>query len=648
MATTIEEFHNELLQDVYVTADASEQFLEDAFFELVTEHLVDAGELDTADRVLFIHPRGIRVDGYGGDPGGDPDAGPVLSLIILDFHQASDVGVLTQTDMNAIFNRLENFLTRSVDLQFRAGLEPSSPAAGLCALVAERWPAISKVRLLLISNRTLSSRVDGRAAGEQLGVPVTYNVWDLNRLYRFVTAGHGREELEVDLEKDFGGQPLPVLASHLDGAEYEAYLSVVPALQLAAIYDRWGSRLLEQNVRSFLQTRGNVNRGIRNTLDREPEMFFAYNNGITATAEAIESATTEQGLVITRIRNLQIVNGGQTTASIHLASRQKVDLSRVFVQMKLSIIGPELAERVVPKISQFANSQNRVNAADFFANHPFHVRMEEFSRRLYAPSADGNFRDSRWFYERARGQYQDERANRTPGERAKFDLLYPKRQVFTKTDLAKFANTWNGHPQVVSRGAQKNFVHFAEAIGKEWSDEGLTFNESYFQNLVAMAIVFHATEKLVTDQPWYTGGYRANIVTYAIGKLAHDVSGLGLGVDLDRIWREQRVPDDLLEVLKLSARFGNEVITTTDRNVTEWAKTEGCWSRLKGLKVDWPEKWLKGLSTKEELQAKAASARRSQRVLNDIQAQDSGRQCRQRPVASGEDLGCGGRAADAY
>jgi AIPR protein len=174
---------------------------------------------------------------------------------------------------------------------------------------------------------------------------------------------------------------------------------------------------------------------------------------------------------------------------------------------------------------------------------------------------------------------------------------------------------------MVSRGAQKNFVHFADVISKEWDDEGLKFNESYFRDLVAMAIMFRETEKLVTDQPWYTGGYRANIVTYAIAKLVHDINVLGLGVDLDRIWREQRVSDDLLEVLKLSARFANEVIIATDRNVTEWAKTEACWSRLKGRRIDWPEKWLKGLSTKEQLQANAAAARRSQRLLNDIQAQ---------------------------
>jgi hypothetical protein len=112
------------------------------------------------------------------------------------------------------------------------------------------------------------------------------------------------------------------------------------------------------------------------------------------------------------------VNGGQTTASIFAASRSgKVDLARVFVQVKLSIIPPDQAEKVVPKISEYANSQNRVNAADFFSNHPFHLRIKNFSERLFAPSSDGMFRQSKWFYERARGQYQDARANLTPSER---------------------------------------------------------------------------------------------------------------------------------------------------------------------------------------------------------------------------------------
>ena len=184
---------------------------------------------------------------------------------------------------------------------------------------------------------------------------MTYSVWDLGRLYRYASSGFEREEIVVDLEREFGGA-LPVLPAHLNDAGYESYLVVVPGSQLASIYDRWGARLLEQNVRVFLQARGSVNKGIRNTIENDPEMFFAYNNGITATAEGLETRKDGDGLVVTSLRNLQIVNGGQTTASIFAASRKKdVDLSQVFVQMKLSIVEPERAMDVVPKISEYPN-----------------------------------------------------------------------------------------------------------------------------------------------------------------------------------------------------------------------------------------------------------------------------------------------------
>ena len=409
MAIEIAEYHEQLFQDIHGLADADGRFVEDAFFQVLTDSLIDAGEIDTADRVHHAAPRGIRVDGYGGDPAGSDG---VLSLIISNFSQTQQIATLTATDMNATFRRLSNFLERSLDEAFRDSLEESAPAFGLADLIAARWPSISKVRMFLITNRELSARVDSREAGEFRGVPVTYSVWDLGRLHRYVTSGHEREDYTVYLE-EFGG-PLLALPAHMEHADYESYLAVFPGRQLAKIYDRWGARLLEQNVRVFLQARVKVNRGIRNTIANNPEMFFAYNNGITATAESLETVQSPHGLLLTGMRNFQIVNGGQTTASIHAALRNKdADLDRVFVQMKLSVVDPDRATEVVPKISEYANSQNRVSASDFFSNHPFHVRMEEFSRRLYAPSKDGSFRESKWFYERARGQYQDERARRT-------------------------------------------------------------------------------------------------------------------------------------------------------------------------------------------------------------------------------------------
>ena len=620
MTIDITEFHEELFQEIHSLADAEGRFAEDAFFDVLTTSLIDAGEIETADRAHHVSPRGIRVDGYGGDP---VNSDAVLSLIITDFSQSHDVATLTATNMDATFKRLSNFLDRSLDEGYRNSLEESAPAFGLADLIAARWPSISRVRLFLVTNRMLSSRVDGREAGQLQGVPITYSVWDLGRLHRFVTSGNEREDYMVNLD-EFGG-PLLVLPAHLHQADYESYLAVFPGRQLARIYDRWGARLLEQNVRVFLQARGNVNRGLRNTIANYPEMFFAYNNGITATAESIETVASPNGLLLTGMRNFQIVNGGQTTASIHAALRNReVDLDRVFVQMKLSIVNSDRALEIVPKISEYANTQNRVSAADFFSNHPFHIRMEGFSRRLYAPSRDGTFRQSKWFYERARGQYQDGRGRLTQAERRRFDLEYPKPQMFTKTDLAKFLNVWRDQPDVVSRGAQKNFADFASFIGGEWNKHSNDFNEVYYREAIAKAIVFRSVERLVTEQPWYQGGYRANVVAYAIAKLAHDVAQRGESINFERTWRAQGISPGLREALVVSAKAVHDVIVDPPdrmRNVTEWAKQQACWSRVMGLHVAWPEALEAELVSGAERDEVKRTAVKEQKMLNGIEAQ---------------------------
>lgn len=621
MPTDIKIFYQEFFQEVQRDADVEARYAEDAFFEKFCEHLIAEGELDTADRALYYHAtRGLRIDGYGGDPSASEG---ILSLIVADFSQTPELGRLTGTEMEAIFRRGTAFVAKALEPAFRRSLEETSAGFGLADLIAGSWEAVRKVKLILISNRLLSSRVDGRQAGEINGKPLVFSVWDIGRLHRYVSSGRSREDVLVDLD-DFGG-PLAALPAHLTDAGYESYLLVVPGEQLAAIYDRWGPRLLEQNVRVFLQARGGVNKGIRATIENDPEMFFAYNNGITATAEKVEGQIVRGQLQITSLRNLQIVNGGQTTASIYAASRKKqVDLSKIFVQMKLSVIPSSRAETVVPKISEYANSQNKVNAADFFANHPFHLRIKEFSQMLFAPSQDGTFHESKWFYERARGQYQDARGNLSVSERRKFDLEYPKGQVFSKTDLAKFANVWAELPHIVSKGAQKNFAHFAGIIGEAWKEQPNQFNEAYFRQSIAKAIVFRETEDIVTRQPWYEGGYRANIVAYAIAKMAHDVRARGCSVDFDSIWRAQTVSSGMRTALEIVARAVTEVLTDPSagmKNVTEWAKQQACWSRVSALQVDWPAMWLGELLTADEQRQNARSAIRDQKVLNGIEAQ---------------------------
>ena len=627
----LDSFAEELFQDIVTAAGADGEMIEDIAFEKLCAAVVEAGEMDASDRAAYQGPpgSGIRVDGYGGDP--LQDAAGTLGLIILDFDHSSGGSRLTNTDMSVLFRRLSSFLRHALDPLWRNALEETAPAFGLADLIATRWSKVTKVRLLLVSNRELSERAAGRESETLDGRPVTFSVWELRRLYRFVEVGRGHEDIDVDLSGAFGG-PLAVLPADQSEDDFESYLTVMPGQVLAEIYDRFGARLLEQNVRVFLQARGKVNRGIRNTLENEPSRFFAYNNGITATAEEVKIERNNGRLLLHQMKNFQIVNGGQTTASLHVAYRGRsggrkteVDLSRTCVQVKLTVVDRERATELVPKISEYANTQNRVSAADFFSNHPFHVRLESFSRRIYAPSAEGTFQQSKWFYERARGQYADARAQYgTTAQRKKFDLENPRRQLFAKTDLAKFWSVWERRPHVVSLGAQKNFADFAGRVGAAWEKDEAQFNEAWFREVVAKAIAFRRTELIVSAQDWYLGGYRANIVAYAIAKLAHDVEAKKRGVDFELIWRRQALTEPMEEALALAAYEVHEVLVAPPpgiRNVTEWAKKQACWHRARSLDVAWPEALLEELVSAEDQQAAARSAKRSQRELNGLEAQ---------------------------
>jgi hypothetical protein len=477
-----------------------------------------------------------------------------------------------------------------------------------------------------VSNRKLSERVKGIEEGDIDGIPVSYHVWDLSRLHRMFMSGKGKEDMDIDLVAEYQ-QTIPCLPAHLSDASYEAYLAVVPGDLLARIYDKWGTRLLEQNVRCFLQARSNVNKGIRSTILGEPEMFFAYNNGITATAEAVELADDNGQKVIKAIRNLQIVNGGQTTASIFSASKKdKASLDSIFIQMKLSVIPNEKTVEVVPKISEYANSQNRVNAADFFANHPFHVRVEEFSRRIWAPSMGGSFKETKWFYERARGQYRDEQALKTPTQTKKYQEEFPKSQMFSKTDLAKYENLWNQKPHVVSQGAQKNFSAYAAGIGKEWESDKDKFNELFYKCLVAKAILFKKLEKLVSDQAWYKTdpGYRANIVAYTLAWIAHAADSRDKTVNFLDIWDKQDISAVMAHSMAAIAKSVRDSLVDTPAgisNVTEWAKKPGCWERIKELRIELPEAFDRELVKKGTMSEKKKSASKQQKQDDGIAMQ---------------------------
>lgn len=621
----LSDYYRELMAEVRYDADVSGIMTVEAFFERFKERLTESGELETADRAFYESgEKGtrLRLDGYGGDP---RDAEGVLGLIVCDFKDSADFETIGKTDLPPLFNPLVRYLKEARKKEFRDSLNEVSPGFQVSDLIISTWSQITKVKLILLSNRHYVGKMDGMPAGDLSGVPVTYNVWDLARLERYDRSGQSREDMVIDFANDFGGA-LPALKASQPGADLDSYLIVVPGQQLASVYERWGARLLEANVRSFLQARASTNKGIQKTIREAPRLFFSYNNGLSATADAISSVVGPSGLEVQSVTNLQIVNGGQTTGSIHAAMKtMKENLQEVFVQMKLTIVPAERSEEIVPKISEYANTQNKVNAADFFANHPFHVRMEQFSRDTLAPRAEGSHLETKWFYERARGQYLDARTKLTDAGRKRFDLEFPKSQLITKTDLAKYEFSAIGEPHIVSTGAQKNFAKFAQQIGEAWSKSDAKYDEVWYRRLVAKAIVFRSLEASVPKQPWYEGGYRANIVTYGVAKVFHDAAESGKNViDLDAVWRKQAVSDALARALLVAAEAASKVIVrppTGVRNMSEWAKKQACWSEVRGLSLTYDGDFEAALIDPNDARAEVRQARSNRSLMSGVDAQ---------------------------
>lgn len=622
MMLTNEAYFEQLKQDLTFGAETNQQFLLEAFINHTSNELIETGFIEDFEPCYFKSASGrMRVDGFSFED-------TTLNVFVADFESRNSLDTLTKTDINSIFRKAESFINGCWNNSLVDLLEITSPVHSFAYQISERENEIEGINIFLISERILSTRLTSWPNSEINKKPISYQIWDISRLNRQASSRNHKEILNIDFQQLFG-HGLPSLQANLKGAGYESYLLPVSGEILAELYKNYGSRLLEQNVRTFLQARGAVNKGIRQTILTEPEMFFAYNNGITATAQEVELNEISGTQHIVKIKDLQIVNGGQTTASLyHTQKKDKADLSQVFVQMKLSVIDKDSIEKVVPKISQYANTQNKVNAADFFSNHPFHIRFEEFSRRIWAPAKEGAQRESKWFYERARGQYSDAQSVLTPGGKKHFRLEYPKSQMFTKTDLAKFDNVWDEEPKWVNLGAQKNFVKYAERIGKAWNKDQTAFNELTFKRAVARGIIFRSTEKLVSSQEWYHGGYRANIVTYTLATLSKICLQNDSSVDFIKIWQEQSVDPILLESISVIAKNINDILMSPTRgisNISEWCKKDGCWAyiqnKLDEIALKLPPDFFNILVPKSEVLVKVKNARTVQKIDDGINAQ---------------------------
>jgi hypothetical protein len=622
----INEYRKEFLELAKAVAINTGDGTPASFASVAARNLLDAEIIP--DYELCFHSsyskkrKKPRIDGYAFD-----EADGTMNILIVDYRGDDVAPILNKAAAEQAFGCVEAFLNEAINGKLQREVEISSKIYFFIETLKNSGLSIRKYRILLITDAVISSRINVLKDGEICNKHLEYQIWDMNRFFKVCGSEGGREPLEVDFT-EYCQDGIPCLDASQPGATVKrSFLCVIPGSVLADLYDKYGSRLLEANVRSFLSTKVTVNKNIRNTIREEPNMFFVFNNGIASTATEVKVKETPAGYRLIYANNLQIVNGGQTTASLSTARyKNESRLESILVQMKLTEVDVIKDEKIVQKISKSSNSQSKVSEADFFSAHPFHARMHTISVHIFAPATGGAQHDTHWYYERTKKQYDQEQARMSDAKKKEFRLLNPSDHVIEKTDLAIYRNEWIGLPYTVSLGPQKNIKAFSNTIITAWENNEKDFNDLYYQETVALAIIHLETQKIITKNGFYEKGYRPRFVAYSMAALNYFINNnyRDCELDLKQIWNKQEIPILLArEILSLSEKVYKK-ITAIDRevqDVAEWCKREDCWKSVKTLDFKFKKEFetlLINLSEKKDIKKEA---RMERAMMTSIEAQ---------------------------
>ena len=567
----LSEFLLETQSEVRAQMNDGSPFAEMVFSEVVMQHMAEIGM--TFEPVV-CHFNGkignaiLRLSGYAMS-----DEADQLDLFVSLYEGVDELAPVPDADTRMAVEQCIRFLSLCAEGKMAAKLDPSSDVLSLAITIQEIYNSLEQVRVFVLTDKVAKAK--SFKTREIAGKSVRLEVMDIERLYRHWSEGKPRDELVVDFI-EVSGSPLPCVFVPGESSEYDYALTAIPGEALRFVYERFGARLLEANVRSFLSVKGKgVNAGIQNTLRTAPGNFMAYNNGVVLVVDEMRLNKTVDGAAgIAWLKGMQIVNGGQTTASLFFAKKKfpEMDLSRVRVPAKIIVMreqDPAKEEALVSDISRFANSQNAVRQSDLSANKPFHVAVEKLSLTVYCPDGIG-----RWFYERAAGSYNTllSREGTTAAKLKVMKEAIPPSRKITKTDLAKYINAWDIKPDVVSLGSQKNFDRFMASLSGENGEEIPLPGVAEYKAMIAKTKIFRDTQKLV--RPMFQA-FQANVAAYVVSVLA---DRLGDRIDLNRIWIRQGVSQELLSQIAIWAKEVNDVLhrTAGGRMVSEWAKKPEC------------------------------------------------------------------------
>lgn len=631
----IEEFRKQFIDELRFNAEHEGTEPETQFIEKILNDLEEIGEIN--DPIpMSVEMRGARnrllaFDAYAYD-----EADGALILIASDFTNQRDTApTLTNTRIEELYGRMMNFVEDSVQGSISKYCDDSNPALiianefrkkiGKGMLATE----ILRFKFFIISNATLSKQVKNLSKPDFLERPVELNVWTLERIYQ-TFASNSSEIIDIDTA-DFNCSGIQCLKANLgESSEYDAYLGIVPGKFLADIYLKYGSKLLQGNIRAFLSVRGKVNKGIRDTIINHPENFFTFNNGIAIVARSVSFSS--DGTRIIHFKDLQIINGGQTTASLANAIIKKearFGMDNLYVPMKLTVLNVEndLSEAQVEKynnitktISQCANSQNAVSEADFFSNHPFHVMMEKLSRKVMAPPVNGNPYQTIWFYERSRGKWEQEQMKLTVAQKKKFCEMHPKNQVIKKEKLAKCYNAILMNPHQVCQSSAINFNRFAVIIEKIYDEDRDSINEAFFKKCVSSVILFDTLDSMIGKASWYPkGGNKAQIVPYTIAKLM-TLLPKGMDIDWHYIWQKQTLYPELAEeLMKLAFCTHNFLMEQANGGIVRTiSRTQAVWKNFQEYQYKLSDTFVTTLASIEEIKNVEKAAKRTHKFNSNV------------------------------
>lgn len=584
-------FYNNLLLEVAARQQASEDgdTQEQAFTRRVLEYLADSGDTENVDVAYDERDLGTKkqhkINGYA-----IADNYETVDLFISIYTNDESIPSIPKSEIDRAFTRLSNFFRKAIYNDYVNDIAESSEIFQFAHTLAdydELRNNLVRVNAFVLTNGSYKGDVPENK--DICGYKFFNRVVDVNYLYQLSDAA--RVPIEIDFDEE--GYHIPCLSSNTVNEEYQAYIAILPGQCLASLYERYGSRLLEQNVRSFLQFTGKINKGIRETIKKEPCRFLAYNNGLAVTADSI--VLNDDGHSIKKITNLQIVNGGQTTASLYYTNKKDgADLSEVLVQAKISVIhNKDDYDKIVGDISRCANTQNKVSNVDLTANNPTLVAIEKVSRYTLSPVSPNKSLPTYWFFERTKKQYATlkQREGFTKARKKAFELRYPLNQVITKSDLGKFINAYEEvydgkrlaiGPHIVVKGAEKNYAQF---MNYNLPSNPNKIDNVFFEDTVAKAIIFQTASRRygVKGQSFCLGDLRSAVVPYTICLLNIITEG---HLNLYRIWKNQSLSDALSDfVYDLMKQVNDYIIEVCPvSNYTEWVKKLECWEMVKANK----------------------------------------------------------------